>query len=323
MRLHIGSLSRPQPGATRDVSHQNLLGILAMLGSMAAFVCNDVCVKLAASSLPLGEIICLRNVFASLVLFATMAFASDLAGGLEWPRRIPSRLMAVRVVGEIVSTILFLSALTSLPLGDVTAIAQVAPLAITAAAAILLNEAVGWRRWTATIVGFAGVALIVRPGSAAFSPAGAMVLAAVVFIVARDIATRMVPMDVSTGFVSLSSSLSGIVAGLLLWPFETWVLPDARGLLLTAVSGLFLAVGFALIVVALRTGDVGVVSPFRYTVIIFALFAGYIVWGETPDAAALLGTAIVCAAGVYTLHRERLRRAGVDKDRQDRFANSS
>ncbi len=279
-----------------------------MLGSMAAFVVNDVCVKLASATVPLGEIIALRNAIASVLLVIVMASAARVLGGLVWPSSLPVKLIGLRIIAEIGATILFLIGLVSLPIGDVTAIAQIAPLAMTAAAAVVLKEEVGWRRWLAMVVGFLGVALIVRPGSDAFSAAGAMVLGAMVFVVIRDFATRLISKDVSTGFVSLNSTLAGIVAGLLLWPFETWRWLSVGELALITVSGTFLAAAFAFIVVALRTGDVSVVSPFRYTVIVFALIAGYVVWNEMPDGTAFLGTAIVCAAGLYTLHRERIRR---------------
>jgi len=286
---------------------QNAIGVLAMLGSMAAFVVNDVAVKIASDALPLGEIIALRNLFSTLALTVVMFALPGIIGPLSWPRRLPGRLIALRVFGEIVATILFLAGLVALSIGDVTAIAQVAPLGMTAAAALFLGERVGWRRWTATVVGFLGVALIVRPGSAAFSVAGAMVLLSVLFVVVRDLATRLIPPDVSTGFIGLTSTVSGIAAGILLLPFEIWLIPTAGQLAVTALSGIFLALAFALLVVGLRTGDVSIVSPFRYTVIVFALIAGYVVWGDTPDGLALLGTAIVCGAGLYTLHRERAR----------------
>jgi drug/metabolite transporter (DMT)-like permease len=297
------ALEPSKPSANEPSARANAIGVAAMLVSMAAFVINDTCVKLASNTLPIGEIIAIRNVSASLVLLAAMVMLGDRI----WPRRLPVRLIGLRVVGEVCSTILFLVALVSLPLADITAIAQVTPLALTAAAAIFLGEQVGWRRWTATAIGFLGVALIVRPGSAAFSTGGAMVLASIVFVVMRDLVTRMIPMTVSTGFISLTSALSGILAGLFLLPFETWRPPTLAEATLAASAGVFLAIGFAMIVVALRTGDVSVVSPFRYTVIVFALLAGYVVWNEAPDALALAGTAIVCGAGLYTLHRERIR----------------
>ena len=224
-----------------------------MLGSMAAFVVNDVAVKIASDALPLGEIIALRNLFSTLALTVVMFALPGIIGPLTWPRRLPGRLIALRVFGEIVATILFLAGLVALSIGDVTAIAQVAPLGMTAAAALFLGERVGWCRWTATVVGFLGVALIVRPGSAAFSAAGAMVLLSVLFVVIRDFATRLIPPDVSTGFIGLTSTVSGIAAGVLLLPFETWLIPTVGQLAVTAVSGVFLALAFALLVVGLLT----------------------------------------------------------------------
>ena len=281
---------------------ENMRGISAMLASLAAFVANDTCVKLASATLPIGEIITLRNGAATAYLLATFA----VFGGLTLPSNPPIKLLALRMIGEVVSTLLFLVALVSLPLADMTAIAQFTPLALTAAAAIFLNEPVGWRRWMATAVGLIGVGFIVRPGSTAFSPAGAMVLASIAFVVLRDLATRLISTAVPTLTLTLTSAVSGILAGVVLLPFELWRIPDAPECGLLAASGLFLTFGYALIVVALRTGDVGIVSPFRYAVILFALASGYLVWGQTPDGLAMIGIVIVCSAGLYTVHRERV-----------------
>ena len=284
----------------------NRRGILAMIASMGVFVCNDTCVKLASASMPIGEIITMRNGLATLYLGAFCLWA----GGLAWPANPPVRLLALRVTGELVSTILFLVALVSLPLPDMTAISQFTPLALTAAAAIFLKEPVGWRRWSATVAGLIGVALIVRPGSSSFSLAGALVLLSVVFVVMRDLATRLISASISTPALTMTSTLAGTAAGLMLLPFETWQIPSARESALIGLSGLFLTFGYALIIIALRTGEVGFVSPFRYCVILFALMSGYLVWGDIPDHLAMLGIAILVCAGIYTVHRERVVRAG-------------
>lgn len=281
----------------------NLRGIAAMVASMAAFVINDTCVKLASATLPIGEIITLRNGAATVYLAAAFA----LFGGLRMPPNPPVSLLAMRMIGEIASTLLFLVALVSLPLADLTAIAQFTPLALTAGAAVFLGERVGWRRWSATAAGLVGVAFIVRPGSTAFSPEGAMVLISIAFVVMRDLATRMISTAVPTLTLTLMSAVSGIVAGVVLLPFETWRLPHAHEAMLLAAAGLFLTFGYGLIIVALRTGDVGVVSPFRYCVIVFALLSGGLVWGHMPDGFAMFGIGIVCCAGLYTVHRERIR----------------
>jgi drug/metabolite transporter (DMT)-like permease len=293
------SVAQPAPTTAAD-----LRGIAAMLVSMAAFVVNDTCVKLASVSLPIGEIITLRNGTAAVCVLALAV----LVGGLTLPRTPPVHLLTYRVIGEIASTMLFLVALVSLPLADMTAIAQFTPLALTAGAAIFLAEPVGWRRWMATLVGLVGVGFIVRPGSTAFSVPGLMVAVSIGFVVLRDLATRQISTAVPTVMLTLMSALAGMVAGLLLWPFEVWQLPTARETGLVAMAGLFLAFGYGFIIVALRTGDVGVVSPFRYAVILFALASSYLVWGHLPDGYAIFGIAIVCSAGLYTVHRETIRR---------------
>ena len=121
-------------------------------------------------------------------------------------------------------------------------------------------------------------------------------------------ATRMISSSVPTLALTLTSAASGMIAGLVLWPFEIWRALNLSEAGLLALAGLFLAIGYALIIVALRTGDVGTVSPFRYAVILCALASGYLVWGQTPDGLAMIGIVIVCAAGLYTVHRERVRR---------------
>jgi len=306
-------LSGPDDARLLTPDSANWRGILAMIASMALFVCNDTCVKLASATVPIGEIITLRNGAAT----AFLSIYCVCVAGLSFPPHPPWRLIALRVAGELVSTLLFLTALVSLPLADMTAIAQFTPLALTAGAAMFLRETVGWRRWSATAVGLVGVALIVRPGSTAFSPAGAMVLLSIIFVVMRDLATRLIT-HVSTPMLTLTSTLSGLVAGLLLLPFEVWRLPSPPEAGLLALSGLFLMLGYALIIIALRTGDVGVVSPFRYSVILFALVSGTLVWGTAPDGLALLGIVIVCSAGLYTVHRERVvrRLARVQRSQQ-------
>lgn len=293
----------PAALAPQTTKRDNLTGIVAMLASMAAFVINDTCVKLASDSLPIGEIIALRNTASTAYL---LAFAS-VVGGLTLPRNPPIMLVTLRMVGEIIATLLFLTALVTLPLADMTAIAQFTPLALTAAAAVFLREHVGWRRWSATLVGLIGVGFIVRPGSASFSLAGAMVLASIAFIVLRDLATRLISNEVPTLTLTLTSSAAGIIAGLILLPFETWHIPNLYESALVALAGLFLTFGYAFIIIALRTGDVGLVSPFRYAIILFALIASYLIWGHIPDHWAMLGIVILCAAGLYTVHRERLR----------------
>lgn len=279
----------------------NRTGIAAMLASMACFTANDTCIKLASGSLPLGEIIFLRNGFAALVVLAVGLFQ----GSLSLPGNAPARLLSWRLVGEVLATLLFLAALVRMAIADAIAIGQFTPLVITAAGAVFLGERVGWRRWLAALVGLAGVLLIIRPGTSAFSWPALLALASLPFVVLRDLVTRQIVGTVSTSVLTLMSAVAVMASGLLLAPFETWVWPDARSLALMVTAGVFLSLGYALIIVAMRSGEIAVVSPFRYSVILSALLAGILVWGELPDALSQLGIVIVTLAGLYTLYRER------------------
>ena len=290
------------PAASARGAGGNLTGILAMMASMAAFTANDTLLKLIHDSVPLGELIALRNGLSTIYI---LVFAV-LFGGLTWPKNPQTRLHSLRLGGELLSTIFFLSGLVALPIADATAIGQFLPLAITAAAAIFLHEHVGWRRWMAALAGLFGVLLIVRPGTTAFSPAALLILAAVATVTLRDLATRYISDEVSTLTLTLMSAAVGILAGLMMMPFEALVVPSAGVLAMIAACALFLTLGYVFVIVAMRNGEVAIVSPFRYSVILFALLAGWSVWGEFPDSIQMLGIAILTAAGIYTFHRERV-----------------
>lgn len=295
----------PTPSHPSTNRHGNIVGIAAMLGSMAFFVANDTCVKQLGTTVPLGEIILFRNIAATLYI---LAFAS-IFGGLTLPPNPPWRLLKWRMATEAFSTLTFLSALLAMPIGDVTALAQFTPLAMTAAAALILKEPVGWQRWCATLAGLAGVMLIARPGTSAFTPAVLLLAAAVALVICRDLLTRQIPGTVPTLTLTFMSAAITAPAGCLLLPFETWVWPDAREALLLSAAGGFLTIAYAFIVVAMRAGDVGIIAPFRYAVILFALLSGWLFWGETPDKVQMIGIAILVGAGLYALQLQRPRPA--------------
>lgn len=304
------------PDETLARSHRgNLTGIVAMLVSMAAFTANDTCVKYLHDAIPLGELILVRNSIATLYI----AVYALVFGGLTWPAKAPVKLLGWRFAGELFSTIFFLSGLVALPIADAVAIGQVTPLAITATAAVLLKEPVGWRRWLAAVIGFLGVLLIVRPGTTAFQPAALLILAAVGTVVLRDLATRYVATTISTLTLTLMSASTGIAAGLMMLPFEAWRRLAWQETTMIMLCGLFLTIGYTFVIIAMRNGEVAVVSPFRYAVILFALLSGWLVWHQLPDRIQLIGILMLTAAGLYTFHRERLMmRARPDLERSQR-----
>ncbi len=289
-----------------QASSDNLRGIGAMLAAMAAFVVNDAMMKLAATDLPTGQVIFLRGLIIVPVLAALM-LASATRTTLEMLCR-PGIL--ARCVAEVAAAILYLSALFHMPIADCTAILQFTPLALTAGAALFLGAPVGWRRWLATLVGLIGVLIIIRPGASAFNPYAALALLSVTFIAARDLITRRLGKDVPTIVIAFTSTAAVAVSSLGLLPFETWRWPSSAAMLALLVASTALLGAQYWIILAMRTGDIAVVAPFRYSIILWAIVAGFMVWREVPDLATWVGIAVVTAAGLYTFLREhRLARA--------------
>jgi drug/metabolite transporter (DMT)-like permease len=225
------------------------------------------------------------------------------------PRAGDTRML-FRSVAEIGATLLYLTALFRMPIAEATAILQFTPLVITAGAAIFLGAPVGWRRWTATFVGLIGVLVIIRPGASVFNPYASVALLSVVFIAARDLMTRRISKEIPALFIAFTSSASVMLASLGFIPFEDWIWPEAPVLLALLAAGVGLLAGQYWVIVAMRTGDIAVVAPFRYSIILWAIVAGFLIWRELPDLATWIGIAILTAAGLYTFLREiRLAKA--------------
>ncbi|AHD08082.1 DMT family transporter [Phaeobacter gallaeciensis] len=283
----------------------NQLGALLMVGSMAGFTLNDGMVKLAGQSLPLSQILVVRGVAVSLLIYALARSYGGLRLSLT---RRDWALVAGRSLAEIATTYFFLSALLTLPIANVTAILQMLPLTVTLAAVLFFGETVGWRRATAIGAGFLGMLLIVRPGTDGFDTGTGYALAAVLCITARDLFTRRMSAAVPSLTVTLMAAVSVLVFGLGLGLQETWqslTLPTTLILLLAAGC---IFIGYLFSVMVMRVGDVAAVSPFRYTGLLWALLLGWLMFDSWPDALTLFGAAIVVAAGVFSLLRERPRR---------------
>lgn len=272
---------------------------------MLLFLVNDVFVKLASATLPITQIISIRAVLATVILVPLVWWS----GGFRSLPLLRNWAVLFRTLAEVLAAICFLTALAHIPIANVNTINQVVPLMITAAGAMFLGEAVGWRRWTAIVVGFIGVAIVIRPGLEGFTVYSLFALAAAFAVTVRDLTTRMMPRGLPALLVALITAIAVGIAGPIFAPLfgETWIIPPAPGLGLVALSVVFLVGGYITAVDFMRHGDIAVVAPFRYTVIVYAMIAGFLVWGDIPDALMLVGTAVIAATGVYTIHRERSR----------------
>jgi len=289
----------------------NTRGVLLMMAAMACFTLNDACMKAVGEELPLFQALLIRGTVTTLLL---VALARSM-GGLRFDvARRDWGLIGMRTIGEIGAAWFFITALFHLPLANVTAIIQTIPLAVTLAGALFLREPLGWRRFTAILVGFAGVLLIVRPGTESFTLYSVYALISVLFVTLRDLATRRLSASVPSFTVAISAAAGVALFGAAGTVTADWIPVTSRAGFFLAGASLFIVGGYIFSVMVMRVGDLATVAPFRYTSLIFALLLGLFVFGEWPTALTLLGAAIVAGTGIYTLLRERqLRRRSVTR----------
>jgi len=282
----------------------NLRGIALMVLSMAFFAIEDMFLKWAAADLPVGMVIFVAGAFGAPV-FVIMARAE---GRRTLVRAAWHPAVMLRNAGEMAGTFAYIHALAVVDLSTVSAVLQALPLAVTLGAALFMGETVGWRRWTAIAVGFAGVVTVIRPGMEGFQPQALWVLVTVLGLALRDLATRAIPADCSSAQVSAWGLMAvGLLGALMMVPGGA-VVPDVAqaGTLFGAL--VFGTAGYWLVVSASRTGEVSVVSPFRYARLVFAITIGALVFDESPDGFTLAGAALIIGSGLYALARERARK---------------
>ncbi|MBS0565311.1 MAG: DMT family transporter [Proteobacteria bacterium] len=282
----------------------NLRGLALMLAAMALFAIEDMFLKLTAARLPTGEILVVSG-GAGTVIFAALARREGkgfFSGGL-WNRAVVGRNL-----GEMAGTFAYITALASAPLATVAAVLQALPLAATMGAALFMGAPVGWRRWSAILVGLAGVILVIQPGTDAFQPTALWVLVSVAGLTLRDLATRAVPPTTTSGLVSAWGLASVTVLGLAMLAIDRRVVMPTAGESAALVGVvLFGSAGYWAVVAAARTGEVAVVAPFRYARLVFAIVIGILVFGEWPNLLSLGGAALIVLSGLYSFARERAR----------------
>ncbi len=281
----------------------NLRGIACLSAGMLSLSMSDILVKLAGATLPVGEIMMLRGFLASL-LIGTICFSMGVLKNadqmLQWQ-------VSGRALANTVASVCYMTALLQMPIANLSAMMQVSPLLLTALAAVLLREDVGWRRWLAIGVGFAGVLIILRPTGSGFNTYSLFALAAIFFVSFRDLFTKVVKVETPSILVTLATALAVTIGGGILCLFQGFLPFGLAELRFLVPSAIFLVAGYQLVIIAFRSGELAVVSPFRFSLIIWATLGGWLVWGEFPDSVTLAGASLVVAMGIYTLHRERVR----------------
>lgn len=274
---------------------------LMVLG-MAMFAFEDLLLKLLAEGLGVGEVLLLHGGIGA-ALFAVLIRLRGHVIGWSGIRR---PVVLLRSLGEGLTAITFLAALALGDLASVSAISQALPLVMTMGGALILGEAVGWRRWLSVLLGFVGVMVIMRPGTDGFDLAGVLALLSVLAAAMRDLSTRRIPPEIGSGLLTITAFAAIALAGLAVMVVQGQGLraPDARQWLLLAACVFVGLAGYQAMVISVRLADLSVIAPFRYSRLVFALILAVVVLHERPDAWTLSGAAVITLSGIYAMWRE-------------------
>jgi drug/metabolite transporter (DMT)-like permease len=277
----------------------NQRGALFMTVSMAGFAVEDVFVKAAAQTMPLGQVLMTMGL-AGMVIFAVMAWVRDEP---VLPRAFLSPAMLVRCGFEVTGRLFYGLAITLTALSTTSAILQATPLVVVAGAALVFGERVSPQRWLAVLTGFAGVLIILRPGTE-FSALSLLAVVGLLGFAGRDLATRAAPQGLSNRQLgALGFAMFATAGAILLAVTGGAVVPGPAALAQLAGGVLFGTVGYHALTYAMRTGEVSAVTPFRYTRLVFAMILAMVLFGERPDLATWIGAGLIVASGIYALTR--------------------
>ncbi|CAN7316434.1 DMT family transporter [Rhizobium sp. LjRoot258] len=283
---------------------RNAQGAIYMSSAMAGFSCSDALSKSVIAYMNAGQIMCLRGLFTSIFVYVIARYM----GALRSWRMVLEPMVIVRVICEILAAVTYITALGMMPIANASAILQSLPLVVTFGAALFFSEPVGWRRWSAILVGLFGVLIIIRPGPDGFTAAALLCVGSVLTTAGRDLATRGIGPEIPSLMITVVTAVSVTIVGALLTPllggWQSVSLASLSHLLLAAILVL---IGYQSVIMAMRTGEISFVAPFRYTSLIFSTLLGFVFFAELPDLWTLTGAAVVIASGLYTFYREAKR----------------
>jgi drug/metabolite transporter (DMT)-like permease len=279
-------------------------GIALILLSTIFLGTSDVTAKYLSSTLPSIEIAWLRFLVFGLIMMPAMAPGSPLYA-MQSTRPVFQLWRGVALLG---SSLFFITGLRYLPIAEASATGFVSPLFVTALSIFFLGEIVGLRRWLATAVGLVGVLIILRPGSGAFHPAALFPIISAFAWACTLVMTRMMSGSERAITTMTYSSISGVLILSALVPL-VWVAPGWHGVLFGILIGFASTAGQWIVVLAFRYADASVLAPFSYTQLVWVSFLGFLLFGEVPDVWTVTGAAFIVASGLYTAHRERVRRS--------------
>ena len=287
-------------------------GIVLKLISAVLFAVMSALIRYLGVRYPIGEVVFYRSAFAIVPIILIYAWRGELAATVRTERPLGQlNRGALSVVGMFCN----FGALARLPLVESNAISFTSPLFSVAFAALFLKERVRIYRWSAVIVGFIGVLVVLAPHLSGveltIAMASATSVGGVIYAIAGSITnagtmiqTRLLTQSETTSSIVFYFSLICAIAGLVTWPFG-WIAPTGREFLILACIGFLGGTGHIVLTESYRHAAASVVAPFDYTSMILALILGYVMFGETPTVMIVIGSAIIAAAGLFVIWRER------------------
>ena len=274
-----------------------------MILAMAGFAFEDLFIKTLSAHLPVSEIILILGSTGS-IIFLIIAL---LQRAPIIHKDLLNRHVITRTVFELFGALFFVIAIALTPLSSASAILQITPLLVTIGAAVFFRENVGWRRWTAVLIGFIGVLLILRPGFGSFMPASIFALLGAMFLAGRDLATRAMEVKLPSVTIALYAFLAFGISGIFIMPFNSAMIAlTSTDIMYFIGASVFGVIAYYSLVIASRIGEMSVISPFRYSRIVFAMLLSILVLKENPDSLTLIGATIIVASGLYTFLRENV-----------------
>ena len=270
--------------------------LLGVLGGLSL----DLCAKALLANYSLEQFVFLR----SLIGVSIFLLIGRQYGGLKALVTSKWRWHLLRTFLSTCTMFAFFYGLARMPLVDALTLGFTAPLMVTALSVPFLGEHVGWRRWTAVVIGFVGVLIILRPGATELTLASVSVLFAAFTYSCMAITSRKLA-STETGYALSVYVIAGpmIVSSTML-NGETWALPDTNGWILFVLAGACSVVTWTGIVGAYRRASPALLAPFEYTALVGGAIAGYLIWNEIPDRWVVLGATIIIASGLFVVYRE-------------------
>lgn len=289
------------------------LAIALVLITTMIFALSDAVAKLMVAQLPPIEVSWIRSV---VVIIITLPVVYWRVGAQVFRPQNPVRQI-LRGTSVLISSLMFLTGLSYLPLADTSAINFIWPILITVLSVIFLGEKVGIRRVGATLLGFAGMLLIIRPGSSAFQMAAIWPIGAAILWASASVMTRGMTSTDPPETTIFWSALVMLVGTSILLPFY-WVTPGWYVLGLGLLVGIGSAVAHALIVFAFERTSASTLAPFAYLQLVWATLLGYFIFNTVPDRWIFAGASLIVISGIYT----RSPRAGPGQARQAQHLKS-